>query len=137
MKDRRPYALNTKVLASKTRGQIEELVTRHGATSFATAGDGSTARLLFECRGRCVRFEVVLASGDDAENRRRWRCLHMVIKAKLEAVADGLSRFEDEFLANTIIPGSSGETVSQWVGPQLEAAYSRGANMAPLLGDGR
>lgn len=137
MKDRRPFALGTTVLASKTRGQIEELATKHGATSFATATDGSTARLLFECCGRRIRFQVSLSRDDEPENRRRWRCLYMVIRAKFEAVADGLESFQEAFLAQTIVPGSAGETVAQWIGPQLEAAYNRGATMAPLLGDGR
>jgi hypothetical protein len=136
VKDRRPFALGTTVLASKTRGQLEELVTRHGATSFATASDSAYARILFECCDRRIRFTIPIVQSDEAENRRRWRCLHMVIKAKLEAVADGLVSFEEEFLSNTMVPGS-GETVAQWVGPQLEAAYSRGSSMVPLLGDGR
>jgi hypothetical protein len=143
MKDRRPFALGTTVLASKTRAQIEELATKHGATSFASASSGrvdglagGAARILFEVRGRRIRFEVNLST-DEAENRRRWRCLYMVMRAKFEAVADGLESFEEAFLSQTIVPGSAGETVAQWIGPQLEAAYTRGATMAPLLGDGR
>lgn len=137
MKDRRPFALGTTVLASKTRGQIEELATRNGATSFATATDSAYARILFEAHGRRVRFTIPIVTSDEAENRRRWRCLYMVIRAKFEAVAEGLESFENAFLAQTIVPGNSGETVAQWIGPQLEAAYARGATMAPLLGDGR
>lgn len=136
MKERRPYALHTKVECSTTRASIEELVTRHGATSFASASDGQTARILFEAHARRIRFEVKTDT-DPSENRRRWRCLLMVIRAKLEAVADGLETFEEAFLSQTIIPGTTGETVSQWIGPQLAAAYDRGARMAPLLGDGR
>jgi response regulator RpfG family c-di-GMP phosphodiesterase len=40
---------------------------------------------------------------NDAETRRRWRCLAMVIKAKLEVVASGISSFEEEFLAHVML----------------------------------
>jgi len=34
----------------------------------------------------------------DAEERRRWRCLLLVIKAKLESVADAVETFDEAFL---------------------------------------
>jgi hypothetical protein len=49
----------------------------------------------------------------------------LVIKAKLEAVAAEISTVEDEFLAHTVLP--SGETVGEWVKPQVEQAYLSGA----------
>jgi hypothetical protein len=35
--------------------------------------------------------------------RQRWRALVLVIKAKLEAVESGITSFEDEFLAHTVL----------------------------------
>lgn len=60
--------------------------------------------------------------------------LALVIKAKLEAVAAGITSFEDEFLAHIMLP--SGGTVGEWARPQLEVAYSTGA-MPALLPGGR
>jgi hypothetical protein len=75
---------------------------------------------------------MVGASGDryEAEVRRRWRALALVIKAKLEAVASGIVSFETEFMAHIVLP--DGRTIGQHVSPAIEAAYSSG-KMSPLL----
>jgi len=69
--------------------------------------------------------------------RQKWRALALLIKAKLESIESGIATFEDEFLANTLLP--DGQTVAQWMGPQVERAYLNGTMPAllPLLGDGR
>lgn len=145
MTARKLYAQGTRVDVAKTRSEIEALLTKHGATSFASGWEGTRARILFEAHGRRVRFtlallEVARASGGDLkkenENRRRWRCLLLMLKAKLEAVANNLVSFEDEFLSFIMVPDGSGETVGDWVGPQLMKAYERGGAMPPLLGAG-
>jgi hypothetical protein len=137
MKSRkRLFAARTSVTIGKSRGQIEDLVTRHGATSFASGHEGTQANILFKMKGRRVRFELQLTEGDERENMRRWRCLYALLKAKLTAVEDGLATFEEEFLAFTLVPGAGGETVAQWIGPQLAYAYEHGSKMPPLLGAG-
>ena len=62
--------------------------------------------------------------------RQRWRALALVIKAKLEAVESGITCFEDEFMAHIVLP--NGNTVSQWLIPQISSAYENGA-MPKLL----
>ena len=62
--------------------------------------------------------------------RQKWRALALVIKAKLEAVEAGITTFEDEFLAATMLP--DGATVSSWLQPQIEQAYKTGAPVALL-----
>ena len=62
--------------------------------------------------------------------RQRWRALLLVIKAKLEAIEAGIATFEDEFLAYTMLP--SGETVGEWVSPQLDKVYEKGVMPATL-----
>lgn len=64
--------------------------------------------------------------------RQRWRALALVIKAKLEAVESGISVFEDEFMANIVLPG--GRTVSEEVRPRIAAMYE-GGPVQPLLPD--
>jgi len=69
-----------------------------------------------------------------AEIRRRWRSLCMAIQAKLKVVETGISTFEQEFLAHTIIPQgpAKGQTVAQWAIPQLDSLCKRGS-LPPLL----
>ena len=61
--------------------------------------------------------------------RQRWRALNLVIKAKLEAIETGIASFEDEFLAYTMLP--SGETVGNWLAPQMDAAYDPDKGIMP------
>lgn len=131
---KRLFAAGTTVSIAKSRIEIETLVTRHGASSFASGYEGTHANILFKMRNRRVRFELQLVEGDEKENMRRWRCLAFLLKAKLSAVENGLATFEEEFLAFTLVPGAGGETVAQWIGPQLAYAYDKGTAMPPLLG---
>ena len=60
------------------------------------------------------------------------RALLLVTKAKLEAVAAGVSIFEEEFLANIVLP--DGSLVGHQARVALAAAYE-GREMPPLLPD--
>jgi hypothetical protein len=90
MTAKRLYAQGTTVSVAKSRVEIETLVTRHGATSFASGYEGTHANILFKMKNRRVRFELQLVEGDERENMRRWRCLAALLKAKLSAVEDVL-----------------------------------------------
>lgn len=133
------YAARTTVDQHTTRADIEKLLAKAGATAFVYGSEQAKATLMFKLRDRFIRFTLPLPEiGDRAVDRlraeqgvrSRWRALFLVIKAKLESVDSGIVTFEDEFLSNTITP--SGETVSQWLQPQLKIAYERGT-MPPLL----
>jgi hypothetical protein len=152
------YAKGTSVSVAKTRAEIESMLTRYGASSFASGWDGPTAVIMFEAKGRRIRFSLPLPDPNDmaftrdprhtwkerskaaaqgayeAECRQRWRALALVIKAKLEAVESGIALFEDEFLANIVVPG--GKTFGEWARPELARAYETGVGMPPLLGAG-
>jgi hypothetical protein len=70
-----------------------------------------------------VRFQWEQAT------RQRWRALHLVIKAKLEAVESGIVDFDSEFLAHLVLP--NGRTVADEVVPMVETAYA--TNQMPQL----
>jgi len=70
----------------------------------------------------------------DQETRRRFRALSLVIKAKLEAVASGITTFEEEFLAHIVLPG--GSTVYERTRSELKLAYESGKAPELLLGFG-
>lgn len=154
------YARDTQVSTEASRGEIERTLTRYGATSFAYGWQGSKAVVQFAAEGRHVQFTMELPDKDDPDFtmtpagkrtrsddqafkaweqacRQRWRALNLVIKAKLEAVESGISEFEEEFLANIVLP--NGKTVGAWMRPQVEEAYSTGKmpDMLPALGRGK
>jgi hypothetical protein len=66
--------------------------------------------------------------------RTAWRRLLLVVKAKLEIIADGGSTFEREFLADILLP--DGQTVHQALEAKLEESYRSGGMPKLLLGPG-
>ncbi len=55
---------------------------------------------------------------------RRWRALVLVVKAKLEAVASGISTLESEFLANIVM--GNGQTIGAAMLHRLPEVVSSG-----------
>lgn len=156
MAERTRYAHGTMIDPAKSRAAIEHELARYGATSFGYFQQGPRAVILFELADRRIRMDLPLPTVDQlaaeevevnqfkraprgraaAEKlrpqleRERWRALYLIVKAKLEAVTSGLRTIEEEFLPDIVLP--SGETVGQWLRPQLAIAY-QGGEMPPLL----
>lgn len=131
------YARRTKVPADRSRHEIETILIRYGASKFGYMTDDRQAMIGFEAHNRRLRFILPLPERSKKsemrwaqEVRQRWRALLLTIKAKLESVQTGITTFEDEFLPYTLLP--DGKTVSEWLQPQISAAYSNG-RMPPLL----
>lgn len=146
------YAENTSVPTEKSRAEIERTLARYGCDAFMYGQSGGTAVVQFDAHDRRIRFNLPLPDPADAAFtqtptgrtrsdkqardaweqacRQRWRALALAIKAKLEAVEAGISDFEQEFMANVVLPG--GQTVGDWMAPQIARAYTTG-NMPPLL----
>lgn len=151
------YAERTEVPVDRSRAEIEKLLSQHGATGFLYGWQGQRAVIGFEMGGRRYRFTLNLPSPSeqrfthapprgysppaersqdtarklyDAEVRRSWRELALLIKAKLVATASGIVSVDEEFLAYAITP--TNQTVGEWLIPQLEGA-ERGGRMPPLL----
>lgn len=149
------YAQNTSVSTDKSRAEIERTLQRYGADQFMYGWDHSQAVVGFRMSGRQIKFLLPMPDRHDDEFRltptgkeraesaahkeweqacrQKWRALALVIKAKLEAVDAGIAVFEDEFMANIVLP--NGSTVSQFMLPQIAQAYERGSmpNMLPDL----
>jgi hypothetical protein len=150
------YAADTSVSADASRAEIEKTLQRYGADQFMYGWDENRALVMFRMHGRHIRF--VLTMPDKQANRfwfteakrirrspeaahkaweqatrQRWRALALVIKAKLEAVESGITEFEDEFLAQIVLP--DGSTVSDFMRPQVERAYAEAVmpSMLPAL----
>jgi hypothetical protein len=114
--------------------ELESLLKRYGADQFLFGTQLGEAVVGFRMKGIQIKIRLSMPKGVDAkaakEERRRWRALLLVIKAKLEAVASGISVFEDEFLAHTVMP--DGSTFGEWAKPQIASMYKEG-KMPPLL----
>lgn len=146
------YAARTEVSADRSRNEIERLLVRYGATSFAYGWEGQEVMIGFRMRERMIRFRLPMPDPDDdafhvtaagrertakaardlfeQEVRRRWRSLALVVKAKLEAVEVGIADFEHEFLANIVLP--DGRSYGEFAVPQLATVY-RERRMPPML----
>ena len=151
------FASATTVSIAKSKAEIERLLTRYGADQFAYAIEERRALIGFAVAARKVRFVLPLPAknerrfthrelkygneverGEGAaiaeweqENRRLWRSLALIIKAKLEAVASGIVTFESEFLSHFVMP--NGRTVGEDIGPKLLEMHESGKQV-PLLG---
>jgi hypothetical protein len=145
------YAAGTTVPVEKTKAEIEATLRRYGASAFMHGWDGDRVMLQFRAQDRYIRFLLTMPSPRDklfthhsrgprspAEAakaweqacRQKWRALALVIKAKLEAVSAGITSFEDEFLANIVLP--DGQSVGGFMRPQIASAYEAGTMPAML-----
>ena len=157
------YAEGTKVPVEKTKGEIEQLVTKYGARGYINGWADNRAMIGFEMNSLRVQFTLPLPSITDRavshtvggakrplgqaqvvlaqHHRERWRAFLLVIKAKLEAVESGIRTFEQEFL-NDIVTGN-GMTIGAMIQPKLLEVAETGElprldvvavrNLPPLL----
>lgn len=149
------YAERTTVAVEKSKAEIEKMITRIGAERYATLNEPGRQSIAFTVGNLHVRFDMPVPPKKDFESydydngrggrtkraaaaawkawdqevRRRWRALHLVIKAKLEAVETGITTFEQEFLAHIITKG--GKTIGERVIPKIGEHVTKSM---PLLG---
>lgn len=137
------YAQHTKVDANRSKMEIEQLLRKRGANGFVSGESAGNFLLMFEMKNRRIKFIVpMLVSGRGvaetkakAENKRRFRALLLVLKAKLEAVDSKIVEFEHEFLAHIVYDGANNTTVGEKMVPQMAKALADRA-LPPLLGSG-
>lgn len=63
--------------------------------------------------------------------RTRWRCMLLIVKAKLELIGMKLSTVDREFLPDITLP--DGRSVGEWLTPGMKDAYMSG-EMPRMLG---
>ena len=151
MTDQTRYAAKTTVPVEKTKAEIESLLRKHGADQVMTAWESSRALVAFRVNGLSARIDLPLPDRDqflyterktahstkqvqrtlpqqqtayDQAERQAWRALLLVTKAKLEAVAAGISTMEQEFLAHILMP--SNDTVGETLLPRLHEYLDTG-----------
>ena len=151
----RRYAADTTVAISRTRAEIEDLLSRFGADEVAIVTSLTRgAAIEFLLRGRRVRFLLGLPDINADEFKRtpekkltrtpeqqktewdkacrsRWRALLLKIKADLEAVEAGIVSFDVAMYPHLVMP--DGRTVSEATLPAIIKHIDSGDPAAPLL----
>lgn len=130
--NRRVYAEHTKVPTAQSRAQIETMLRKASANCIVTMEEPSDPVVAFMLAGRLIRLRIEIPV--DATDQQR-RAIGLLVKAKIEAVAQGITTVEQEWLAHVVLP--DGSTVGDWIEPQLQVAYDQGRMPTkPLLLEG-
>jgi hypothetical protein len=146
------YASNTNVPIGRSQEELKDILRRYGADGFGTMERGGIAMVLFEFNGLGIRIDVTLpdradkefnetdtgrARSEDAAHkayeqavRQRWRALLLAVKAKLEAVACGISTIETEFMPFVVMP--DGQTLGTHLLPKLRQIAVEGNPLKAL-----
>lgn len=144
------YAEGTTVPVNKSKNEVERLLRKFGAEQFAYVSGSDKALIVFSAHGRQVRFVVSIPdpssftrtpsgrirtktqaqSQYEAEIRRLWRSLVLMVKAKIDAIESGIATFDEEFLPYVVLP--DGKTVFEETAGAIEAAYATG-RVRPIL----
>lgn len=143
------YAAKTEVTPIKSRTDIENTLTRYGASHFGYMSEPGKVTVAFQYNGRNIRFAIPIPelseftrtttgrtasptaqkTAHEQAIRQRWRALLLVVKAKLEAVESGIAEFDQEFLPYLVLP--TGRTVYEETGTQVAEMIATG-RPAPL-----
>lgn len=143
------YARNTYVRPDRSRAEIERTLSAYGASQFAYGWSQGRAMIGFHYQGRSIRFVLDLPTEDTVsktptgrtrrnmdkaltdETMQAWRVLALGIKAKLAMIEGGVTTFDNEFEAYIVLP--SGQTVGEWMRPQIDRMVETGKMPKTLL----
>jgi hypothetical protein len=149
------YAADTQVPIVQSKAEVERWLKAAGCSHFFIGETDTSDAVGCRLSGRFIRFNVVRPdmkwakaqvakhpsrsfnekNAMEKEHRRRWRCLSLLIKAKLAAVTGEIRSFDEEFLADTMMP--DGRSVYAHVTAGIAAAYESGKVDTPLMLEGR
>ena len=144
------YAQRTEVSSEKSIMEIRRILTRYGAGAFMFGEDAAVHKAIisFKFRDKFFKLDVPLPdknarnithtasrgqlrSPQAQENayeqavRQRWRAVALLVKALLEATESGLDALA-EIIMQSLILLPDGQTVGEWMQPQIERAYLSG-----------
>jgi hypothetical protein len=108
------YAAKTTVSPERSRMELEQILSRYGATAFGYGYDGNRAVVTFRANGRVVRFTVDVPAIEEF----KW--------------TSGAEWEAGEFLSHILLP--NGTTVGEHLGPQLDEVYATGVMPSLLPG---
>lgn len=126
------YAKGTKVPVGRSRDEIERVLEKVGADAIGIMRDSASAKVAFRLNGRHYVISLLNpAEGPRAEQvqRERWRQLLLLLKAKMVAIATGITTPEAEFLAHAMLP--TGDTLAEHLHEHPEQLTTTGQLMLP------
>lgn len=133
----RRFAEDTAVPVGRSQDEVKDRLRKAGADRIAVYESAATSAVAFTLEGRMCRITIPTrpdAKDPRQDERRAWRLLLLLLKAKLEAVREGATTIEREFLADMLL--ADGSTVSEWAEPQLAIAYRDGVMPQHLMIEG-
>ncbi|MBG7616507.1 hypothetical protein IWC96_14610 [Brevundimonas sp. BAL450] len=133
----RRFAEDTSVPVSRTQDEIKSRLRQCGAESIAVFESDERSAIAFRLNTAMYRISVPVdpqAKNAAQDQRRAWRLLGLLMKSKLEAVREGATTVEREFLADMLL--YDGRTVSEWAAPQIEQANREGRMPTQMLLEG-
>lgn len=125
----RRYAQDTNVPVGASKDEIERKLRRAGASNVFMGFDDE--HKIITVGFRYERFCFKISASADRPTRRcepeqlereAWRVLVLLTTAKIEAIQQGITTFEDEFMAALLLP--DGSTVAEDVKPKIADAYA-------------
>ncbi len=108
----RPYAKGTQIPVQESRDKIAHLIERFAVRNLATGIMDAQDFVMFDYDGQTYRF-IVEHDDNDAEYRRRWRCLVLHIRSSLVIINEGVRDFSTVFMADRILP--NGQSWGEYV----------------------
>lgn len=133
----RRFAEDTKVGVDASAAEVKKRLRAAGADAIAVFEGGGRSVIAFTLEARQYRLTVPIPEGAKnaaQEERRAWRLLLLLVKAKLEAVREGATTIEREFFADLVMP--NGATLITWAAPQVDEAYRVGHMPTSLMLEG-
>ena len=155
------YAADTQIASDKSIMEIRHTLSRYGAGAFMFAEDDAAhkAVISFKVRGKFFKLPIPLPDrkardithtpsrgqlrSPEAQEvayeqavRQRWRAVALLVKALLEANESGLEALT-ELILQSLLLLPDGQTVGEWMQPQIERAYLTGEmpSFLPMLED--
>lgn len=144
------FAKHTDVPVERSKIELERLIGAMGATDYMPYTGEQGEKIFFKVRGILIRMEIPSINPDrfaktptgrertlsqiqklvQEERKRLWRALILMVKGKWEAIQEGITTIENEFLPHMMLPNK--QTVQEFLGPQLDSLLKTG-KMLPML----
>lgn len=108
----RRYAQGTDVPVSRSQDEIRDALRKLGADQIGVMEGGGRGYVVFKIRDTLYRIaspEIKAKRGAsiEPEQRRRWRAIVLLVKARSVAIQEGITTVEREFLADAVMPDGS------------------------------
>jgi chromosome condensin MukBEF MukE localization factor len=122
----RRYASGTQVPVSRSQDEIRDLLRGLGADQIGVMEGGGKGFVVFKIRETLYRIaspEITVRRGQDPapEQRRLWRAIVLLVKARAVAIREGITTVEREFLSDAVMP--DGSVLADHAPRLIEQAY--------------